>query len=182
MRCRSTGGDVLLWQTVGAMQVCSSSPWDAVKLIHSKIIWQTRLMPVILLQNPSTDLFQASQIFMCPGKHQIAGFFASSEFCIDSTCLGALLSDMKTLFFISLVKFFCKECQLLKMQRVVKVVSSTNAQEIALQALGSEHIFLAKQRMSSSQSYPQQLRGDQNKIPVGNISLPQLVLVANADL
>lgn len=66
------------------------------------------------------------------------------------------------------------------MQRVVKVVSSTNAQEIALLALGSEHIFLVKQMISSSQSYPKQHRGDQNKIPVGNISLPQPVLVANA--
>lgn len=72
-------------------------------------------MPVILLQNSSSDLFQASQIFLYPGKHQIVGFFVSSEFCIDNTCFDALLSDMKTLGFVSFVKFFCKEYELLKM-------------------------------------------------------------------
>lgn len=102
-------------QTAGTMQICSSSLCDAVKLRCSKIIWQTQLMPVILLQNSSTDLFQASQIFMYPEKHQTVGFFASSEFCIDNTCFCALLFDMKTLFFVSFVKIFSKEYQLLKM-------------------------------------------------------------------
>lgn len=73
-------------QTAGTTQICSSSPCDAVKLRCSKIIWQTQLMPVILLQNSSTDLFQASQIFMYPEKHQTVDFFASSEICIDNTC------------------------------------------------------------------------------------------------
>lgn len=80
-----------LVQTAGTTQICSSPPCDAEKLIRSKIIWHTQLMPVILLQNSSTNLFQASQMFMYPQKHQIVGFFASSEFCIDNTCFDALL-------------------------------------------------------------------------------------------
>lgn len=103
IKCRNLGGCVLVWPAVGTAQICSSSPCDAAKPIRSKIIWQTQLMPVILLQNSSTNLFQASQIFIYPGKHQIVGFFASSEFCIDNSCFDALPSDIKKV----VLRFLC---------------------------------------------------------------------------
>lgn len=132
--------------------------------MHSRILWQTQLMSVVLLQNSSTNFFQGSEIFMClretPGCWFLCCFwflhrqqlFWRSSFLYKNLCSSLLLSN-SWVNNISLSKF-----------RGFSVWSRPQMHmNLFFPALGFEQIFLVKQRIPSSQDYPQQHGGDQKR-------------------